>query len=100
MIAQGAAVLAVAIKSKKEDLKELGFASTISAMCGVTEPAVYIISLRYKKVFISVRLVLYLVFYWFNARTMYGFTGGLIDFLHSLILSILLIYLASIYFDC
>ena len=82
MIAQGAAVLAVAIKSKKEDLKELGFASTISAMCGVTEPAVYGISLRYKKVFISGcigsafgGLVTGLMH-----RTMYGYTGGLIGF--------------------
>ncbi|WP_276804470.1 glucose PTS transporter subunit IIA [Lactobacillus hominis] len=82
MIAQGAAVLAVAIKSKKEDLKELGFASTISAMCGVTEPAVYGISLRYKKVFISGcigsafgGLVTGLMH-----GTMYGFTGGLIGF--------------------
>lgn len=82
MIAQGAAVLSVAIKSKKEDLKELGFASTISAMCGVTEPAVYGISLRYKKVFISGcigsafgGLVTGLMH-----GTMYGFTGGLIGF--------------------
>ena len=82
MIAQGAAVLAVAVKSKKEDLKELGFASTISAMCGVTEPAVYGISLRYKKVFISGcigsafgGLVTGLMH-----GTMYGFTGGLIGF--------------------
>lgn len=82
MITQGAAVLSVAIKSKKEDLKELGFASTISAMCGVTEPAVYGISLRYKKVFISGcigsafgGLVTGLMH-----GTMYGFTGGLIGF--------------------
>ena len=44
MIAQGAAVLAVAIKSKKEDLKQLGFASTISAMCGVTGASQFMVS--------------------------------------------------------
>ncbi|WP_297815670.1 PTS glucose transporter subunit IIABC [uncultured Lactobacillus sp.] len=82
MIAQGAAVLAVAIKSKKEDLKELGFASTISAMCGVTEPAVYGISLRYKRVFISgcIGSAFGGLITGLMHGTMYGFTGGLIGF--------------------
>lgn len=40
MVSQGAAVLAVAIKSKKDNMKELGFAAAISAFCGVTEPAI------------------------------------------------------------
>lgn len=53
MVSQGAAVLAVAIKSKKADMKELGIAAAISAFCGVTEPAIYGINLRYKKVFAS-----------------------------------------------
>ena len=53
MVAQGAAVLAVAVKSKKADMKELGIAAAISAFCGVTEPAIYGINLRYKKVFAS-----------------------------------------------
>ncbi|MDF7683131.1 glucose PTS transporter subunit IIA [Lactobacillus sp. ESL0679] len=82
MISQGAAVLAVAIKSKKADIKELGFAAMISAFCGVTEPAIYGINLRYKKVFISGSigaafggLVTGLMH-----GTMFGFTGGLIGF--------------------
>ncbi|KRO26086.1 Beta-glucoside-specific PTS system IIABC component [Pediococcus argentinicus] len=53
MISQGAAVLAVAIKSRKENLKSLSFAAAISAFCGVTEPAIYGINLRFRKVFIS-----------------------------------------------
>ncbi|WP_240397600.1 glucose PTS transporter subunit IIA, partial [Lactobacillus crispatus] len=53
MVSQGAAVLAVAIKSKKADMKELGIAAAISAFCGVTEPAIYGINLRYKKVLAS-----------------------------------------------
>ena len=53
MVAQGAAVLAVAIKSRKNDMKSLGIAAAISAFCGVTEPAIYGINLRYRKVFIS-----------------------------------------------
>ena len=40
MVAQGAAVLAVAIKSRKNDMKSLGIAAAISAFCGVTEPAI------------------------------------------------------------
>lgn len=82
MIAQGAAVLAVAIKSKKADMKELGIAAAISAFCGVTEPAIYGINLRYKKVFASGcigsafgGLVTGLMH-----GTMFGFTGGLIGF--------------------
>ncbi|OXC14160.1 MULTISPECIES: glucose PTS transporter subunit IIA [Lactobacillus] len=82
MVSQGAAVLAVAIKSKKADIKELGIAAAISAFCGVTEPAIYGINLRYKKVFASGcigsafgGLVTGLMH-----GTMYGFTGGLIGF--------------------
>ncbi|WP_123811742.1 glucose PTS transporter subunit IIA [Lactobacillus crispatus] len=82
MVSQGAAVLAVAIKSKKADMKELGIAAAISAFCGVTEPAIYGINLRYKKVFASGcigsafgGLVTVLMH-----GTMYGFTGGLIGF--------------------
>lgn len=82
MVSQGAAVLAVAIKSKKADMKELGIAAAISAFCGVTEPAIYGINLRYKKVFASGcigsafgGLVTGLMH-----GTMYGFTDGLIGF--------------------
>ncbi|MEE6658150.1 glucose PTS transporter subunit IIA [Pediococcus acidilactici] len=53
MISQGAATLAVAIKSKKANLKSLSFAAAISAFCGVTEPAIYGVNLRYRRVFIS-----------------------------------------------
>lgn len=82
MVSQGAAVLAVAVKSKKADMKELGIAAAISAFCGVTEPAIYGINLRYRKVFASGcigsafgGLVTGLMH-----GTMYGFTGGLIGF--------------------
>lgn len=53
MVAQGAAVLAVAIKTRKTDLKELSFGGAISAFCGVTEPAIYGVNLKFKRVFIS-----------------------------------------------
>lgn len=82
MVSQGAAVLAVAIKSRKDDIKELGFAATISAFCGVTEPAIYGINLRFRRVFIS-GLVGSAVGGFITGLmhgTMYGFTGSLIGF--------------------
>ena len=82
MVSQGAAVLAVAIKSRKDDIKELGFAATVSAFCGVTEPAIYGINLRFRRVFIS-GLVGSAVGGFITGLmhgTMYGFTGSLIGF--------------------
>lgn len=52
IVAQGGAALAVAVKSKKADIKELGYAGTLSAFCGITEPAIYGINLRFRKPFI------------------------------------------------
>ena len=52
IVGQAGAALAVAIKTKKSDIKELGYAGTISAFCGITEPAIYGINLRFRKPFI------------------------------------------------
>ena len=52
-IAQGGAALAVAIRSKNTDLKSLATSAGISAICGITEPAMYGISLRFKKPLIA-----------------------------------------------
>ncbi len=82
MVAQGAAVLAVAIKSRKNDMKSLGIAAAISAFCGVTEPAIYGINLRYRKVFIS-GLTGSAVGGFITGLmhgSMFGFTGSLIGF--------------------
>lgn len=82
MVSQGAAVLAVAIKSRKNDMKSLGIAAAISAFCGVTEPAIYGINLRYRKVFIS-GLIGSAVGGFITGLmhgTMFGFTGSLIGF--------------------
>lgn len=51
-VAQGGAALAVAIKTRKAKVKELGYAGAISAFCAITEPAIYGINLRFKKPFI------------------------------------------------
>ncbi|MHC9537761.1 beta-glucoside-specific PTS transporter subunit IIABC [Dellaglioa sp. BT-FLS60] len=49
-IAQGAACLAVAIKAKNKNTKQIASAASISALlAGVTEPALYGITLKYKR---------------------------------------------------
>ena len=49
-LAQGASGVAVGLKSKNKDLKQLSFSSAISAfLAGVTEPAMYGVTLKYKK---------------------------------------------------
>lgn len=47
-IAQGGAALAVAVRAKRQDIKSLGASCGISAICGITEPAMYGVSLRFK----------------------------------------------------
>lgn len=52
IVGQAGAALAIAVKSKKADIKQLGYAGTLSAFCGITEPAIYGVNLRFKKPFI------------------------------------------------
>lgn len=47
-IAQGGAALAVGIKTKDKTVKELAFSSGITAVCGITEPALFGINMRFK----------------------------------------------------
>lgn len=47
-IAQGGATLAVGVKSKVSDIKQLAFSSGITAVCGITEPALYGINVRFR----------------------------------------------------
>ncbi|HEQ0372194.1 TPA: PTS beta-glucoside transporter subunit IIBCA [Streptococcus pyogenes] len=51
--AQAGATLAVAVKTKSPKLKGLAFPSTLSALLGITEPAIFGVNLRYQKVFVS-----------------------------------------------
>lgn len=55
-IAQGAASLAVAIKTKKSELKQIGLTSGLTALLGITEPALFAVTLKYKKVLTSVMI--------------------------------------------
>lgn len=52
-IAQGGATLAVAIKTKNKDLKQLASSSGITAVCGITEPAMYGVVMKLKKPLIA-----------------------------------------------
>ena len=55
-IAQGAASLAVALRTKKSDLKQMAFTSGATALLGVTEPALFSVTLKYKKVLACVMI--------------------------------------------
>ncbi|MCD2493572.1 glucose PTS transporter subunit IIA [Lacrimispora sp. NSJ-141] len=50
-VAQGAAALALAVKTKNKKLKSTAFPSSLSAFMGITEPAIFGINLRYTKCF-------------------------------------------------
>lgn len=52
MAAQGAACLAVGLKTKNAKLKALALPSSLSAFLGITEPAIFGVNLRYMKPFI------------------------------------------------
>ena len=52
-IAQAAATLAVAVKSKNLELKELAGSAGFTALMGITEPALYGVNLKLKRPFIA-----------------------------------------------
>lgn len=51
MTAQGAATVAVGVKTKNPKLKTLAFPAALSAFLGITEPAIFGVNLRYRKPF-------------------------------------------------
>lgn len=53
-IAQGAASLAVCIKSKEKSVKQMTLSTGFTALMGITEPAMYGVTLRFKKVLFAV----------------------------------------------
>lgn len=52
-VAQGAAALAVGVKSKDQKIKSLALPSSLSAFMGITEPAIFGVNLRFFKPFIA-----------------------------------------------
>ncbi|MGL5378357.1 beta-glucoside-specific PTS transporter subunit IIABC [Clostridium sp.] len=55
-IAQGASTLAVAAKTKNKDLKQLAGSAGLTAVLGITEPAMYGVTMRLKKPLISIMI--------------------------------------------
>ena len=53
-IAHGGAILAVALKTKNKDFKQLAGSSGFSALFGITEPAMYGVTLKLKKPLIPI----------------------------------------------
>ncbi|CAM3187813.1 glucose PTS transporter subunit IIA [Lactiplantibacillus plajomi] len=82
MVAQGGAVLAIALKSKLANIQELAWPATISAFCGVTEPAMYGINLKYGRAFVtaSIGAAVGGLLTGLMRVNMWGFTGSLIGF--------------------
>lgn len=80
MVAQGGAVMAIALKSKLANIQELAWPATISAFCGVTEPAMYGINLKYGRAFITASIGSAVGGFLTGLMrvNMWGFTGSLI----------------------
>lgn len=47
-VAQGGAAMAVAFKSKKSEIRQLASSTGITALCGITEPVLYGVNIRFK----------------------------------------------------
>lgn len=52
-VAQGAAAMAVGVKTKKAKTKEVALPASLSAFLGITEPAIFGVNIRYRTSFIS-----------------------------------------------
>ena len=82
MIAQGGGALAIWLKTRNPKVKTLAGPATISAFCGITEPAMYGLNLKYGRVFIMASTggaVGGLLTGLFNVN-MWGFTGAFVGF--------------------
>jgi len=55
-VAQGAAAIAVGLKTKNIGIKQLALSSGFTGVLGITEPAMYGINLRFKRPFIAVMI--------------------------------------------
>lgn len=82
-IAQSGAALGVALKTKNPTMRTAGFSSSLSALFGITEPAIYGVNLRYKKPF-------------FCACTAAAISGGILGLLGGYATSIVLPGILSI----
>ncbi len=55
-IAQGGAAFAVALRTKNKIMRQEAYSSAITAVCGITEPALYGVNLKLKKPLIAVSI--------------------------------------------
>ena len=78
-VAQGAAAMAVAFKTKNEKTKSVALPASLSAFLGITEPAIFGVNVRYRKPFIAGCIggaIGGMVASWFGIKaTAYGITG-------------------------
>ena len=82
MVAQGGGALAIWLKVRNAKIKRMAGPATISAFCGVTEPAMYGLNLKYGRVFITASIggaVGGLLTGLFKVN-MWGFTGAFVGF--------------------
>ena len=82
MIAQGGGALAIWLKVRNAKIKRMAGPATISAFCGVTEPAMYGLNLKYGRIFLTASIggaVGGLITGLFNVN-MWGFTGAFVGF--------------------
>ena len=82
MVAQGGGALAIWLKSRSQKMKTLAGPATISAFCGITEPAMYGLNLKYGRVFLtaSVGGAVGGLLTGLLDVNMYGFTGAFVGF--------------------
>lgn len=52
-VGQGAAALALALKTENSRVKALALPSSLSAFLGITEPAIFGVNIRYQKPFVA-----------------------------------------------
>ena len=55
-IAQGGAAMAVALKTKSRKMRQLALSSGVTALCGITEPVLYGVTLKLKRPLIAVMI--------------------------------------------
>ena len=82
MIAQGGGALAIWLKVRNAKIKRMAGPATISAFCGVTEPAMYGLNLKYGRVFITASIggAVGGLLTGLLKVNMWGFTGAFVGF--------------------
>ncbi|MBS3177266.1 MULTISPECIES: glucose PTS transporter subunit IIA [unclassified Pseudoclavibacter] len=82
MVAQGGGALAIWIRTRSQKIKTLAGPATISAFCGITEPAMYGLNLKYGRVFITASAGGAVGGFLTGLMdvNMYGFTGAFVGF--------------------